>query len=99
MLQTEFRILTINPGSTSTKLAVYNGDNPILTRVLRHGDDEMRPFNGKLAIEQLEFRSAAIRRELIAADISLMSLHAVVGRGGLLGPGHERYLPYWRNNA
>ena len=86
MLQSEFRVLTINPGSTSTKLAVYNGDNPILTRVLRHSDEEMRPFNGKPAIEQLEFRSSAIRRELVTADISLMSLHAVVGRGGLLGP-------------
>jgi butyrate kinase len=84
--RTDFRVLTINPGSTSTKLAVYGGDHAILTRVLRHSDEEMRQFNGMPAIKQLSFRSLAIRRELIAAEIPLMSLHAVVGRGGLLGP-------------
>jgi butyrate kinase len=84
--QTDFRVLAINPGSTSTKLAVYSGDNAILSCVLRHSDIEMRQFSGRPAMEQLGFRSAALRRELIAAGIPLMSLHAVVGRGGLLGP-------------
>jgi butyrate kinase len=85
-LQSDFRVLTINPGSTSTKLAVYSGDAAILIRVLRHSDEELQQFNGRPAIEQLEFRSSAIRHELIAAGIPLISLHAVVGRGGLLGP-------------
>ena len=86
MLQTDFTVLTINPGSTSTKLAVYAGDKPILIRALRHRDEEMLQFKGKPALAQLEFRSSAIRRELCDAGIPISSLHAVVGRGGLLGP-------------
>ena len=86
MQQTDFTVLTINPGSTSTKLAVYAGDKPIFTRALRHRDEEMLQFKGKPALAQLEFRSSAIRRELFDAGIPISSLHAVVGRGGLLGP-------------
>jgi butyrate kinase len=84
--QADFAVLTINPGSTSTKVAVYAGDDVLLSRTLRHSDAEMQIFKGKPAMAQLEFRSSAIRRELSHAGISLTSLHAVVGRGGLLGP-------------
>jgi butyrate kinase len=86
VLPQDFTVLTINPGSTSTKLAVYTGGHVVLTRALRHRDLEMQQFRGKPAVEQLEFRASAIRRELAEAGIQLTSLHAVVGRGGLLGP-------------
>jgi len=80
-----FRVLVINPGSTSTKLAVFSGDNAELVRNLRHSDDEMRQFHGLPALTQFDFRCAAIERELNSAGIPMASLDAVVGRGGLTG--------------
>ncbi len=41
----EFLILTINPGSTSTKIGVYANENPELVRNLSHSDEEMRQFS------------------------------------------------------
>lgn len=82
----DFRVLVINPGSTSTKFAVYDGDTAELVRNLRHSDEEMKQFQGRPALEQLAFRTAAIKRELSSAGIELARLRAVVGRGGLMGP-------------
>jgi len=84
--EADFKVLVINPGSTSTKLAVYSGDTPELVRNLRHGDDEMKQFHGLPALTQFDFRCAAIERELDSAGIPIASLDAVVGRGGLTGP-------------
>jgi butyrate kinase len=80
----DFRVLAINPGSTSTKMAVYRGDDAELVRNLRHTDEEMKQFRGLPALQQQGFRSAAIERELRGAGIALTSLNAVAGRGGLI---------------
>jgi butyrate kinase len=40
----EFRVLAINPGSTSTKIAVYANELPVLVRNLCHSDEEMESF-------------------------------------------------------
>ncbi len=86
MPNADFRVLIINPGSTSTKLAVYSGNDPELVRNLRHSDDEMKQFHGLPALTQFDFRCAEIERELNSAGIPMASLDAVVGRGGLTGP-------------
>jgi butyrate kinase len=82
----EFRILAINPGSTSTKFGVFVGSQAVLVRNLRHSEVEMAPFRGRPVLEQQEFRREAVERELVAAGQDPFGFHAVAGRGGLLGP-------------
>ncbi|HWG20308.1 MAG TPA: butyrate kinase [Terracidiphilus sp.] len=82
----EFRILAINPGSTSTKFAVYRNQHMELVRNLCHTDAEMEPFRGKPILAQIPFRQAALERELHGAGYALDTFHAVAGRGGLLRP-------------
>ena len=54
----KYRVLAINPGSTSTKIAVFDDDNPVFTKVLRHNAEEMAKFGG--IIEQYEFREKLV---------------------------------------
>ncbi len=82
----EFRVLAINPGSTSTKIALFVNEQPVLVKNLRHSDAEMAPFRSRPILDQQEFRSAQIEAELEHAGVSIAKLSAVVGRGGLLPP-------------
>lgn len=82
----EFGILAINPGSTSTKFAVYLNECPDLVRSLRHSDAEMEQFRQRPILDQQEFRCAQIENALREAKHEVGQLHAVVGRGGLLPP-------------
>ncbi len=82
----EWIVLAINPGSTSTKIAVYANDRVELVRNLSHSDSEMEPFRGRPILDQLEFRQTRIERELSDAGYPLEQLQAVVGRGGLMRP-------------
>ena len=82
----EFRVLAINPGSTSTKLALYLNQQPLWVKNLRHSDAEMAPFRNRPILDQQEFRSLQIETELKKAGMGLAELNAVVGRGGLLPP-------------
>ena len=77
-------ILAINPGSTSTKIAVYENDNSIFLKNIKHTADELQQFN-KIT-EQFHFRKEIILKELKDANIELNDLKAIVGRGGLLNP-------------
>ena len=79
-----FRLLTINPGSTSTKIAVYDDTNPVFVEVLRHRKDELAPF--ETIYDQYEFRKQLILGILRQKGIELKTLDAVVGRGGLVKP-------------
>ena len=76
-------ILAINPGSTSTKLAVFEDETPRLTRTLRHSMEELSTF--PQATDQFEFRKDLVLRELEADGIPLQ-FDAVIGRGGLFKP-------------
>jgi len=80
----KYRVLAINPGSTSTKIAVFDDDNPVFTKVLRHNAEEMAKFGG--IIEQYEFREKLVLDAMKENNISTDSLDAVVGRGGLVKP-------------
>ncbi len=80
----EIRILAINPGSTSTKIAVYIGTNPVFIQTIRHSADDLAPF--KIITEQFKFRKHLILKELKSADIRLDLIRVVMGRGGLLEP-------------
>ncbi|HUO60183.1 MAG TPA: butyrate kinase, partial [Candidatus Acidoferrales bacterium] len=80
----EFRILAINPGATSTKLAVYANTHPLLERTLRHSDADLAQYKGRPMLDQFGFRSAIIESELELAGFELHRFDATVGRGGLL---------------
>lgn len=82
----EFRVLAINPGSTSTKLALFVNERPLWVKNLRHSDAEMAQFRNRPVLDQQPFRSEQIEVELKRARTSLDELDAVVGRGGLLPP-------------
>ncbi|HOJ50834.1 MAG TPA: butyrate kinase [Spirochaetota bacterium] len=78
-------ILSINPGSTSTKIAVFKDDNglkEVFTKTIRHTSEELSGF--KTIISQYEFRKNLIEEEL--KNNGIEKLDAVVGRGGLLDP-------------
>ncbi len=77
-------ILAINPGSTSTKIAVYAGTNPVFIQTIRHTIEELAPF--ELVTDQFGFRKELILSELEGASIPLTSIKVVMGRGGLLKP-------------
>lgn len=78
------RILSINPGSTSTKIAVYDEENQIMEKVLRHSNEEIAKYPD--IYSQKEFRKKLILEALEEFSIPVASLSAVVGRGGLLKP-------------
>lgn len=79
-----YTILSINPGSTSTKIAIFEDEKCIYEKTLRHSTDEICAF--EKIIDQTEFRYNIIMETLKEAGISLNSLDAVVGRGGLVKP-------------
>lgn len=76
--------MAINPGSTSTKIAVYEGDNPIFLTTIRHTTEELQDF--ETIADQFSFRKELILRELENANIDIHSIDVVVGRGGLVKP-------------
>lgn len=78
------RILAINPGSTSTKIAVFDNLTPVFDTTIRHTVDELSGF-AQIA-EQFDFRKTMIMETLTQHNIPESSLTAVVGRGGLLRP-------------
>lgn len=78
------RILVLNPGSTSTKLAVFEGDTCACEGAARHSALELSRF--ERIWDQYEYRKAAVLEFLDDQGVSLRSLTAVVGRGGLFRP-------------
>ena len=77
-------ILAINPGSTSTKIAVYKDGDELFAKTLRHSNEELAPFSH--VADQLDFRKEAIKRALKENGIALSDLSIIVGRGGLVRP-------------
>jgi len=78
------RILAINPGSTSTKVAVYEGETPIFLKNLKHSKESLEKFD-KIS-EQFSFRKKLTLDQLLEAEINMSSIKVIVGRGGLLKP-------------
>jgi butyrate kinase len=78
------RLLVINPGSTSTKVAIYEDEQPLFVETLRHSSQEIGAFSHIL--DQYDFRLRAVLGLLQERQIPLNSLSAAVGRGGLLRP-------------
>ena len=79
-----FRILAINPGSVSTKFALYDDESCIFEKKIRHDAQELSHY--KNVLEQREMRRNSILGDMKAAGIELSSVDAIAGRGGLLKP-------------
>lgn len=76
------RILTINPGATSTKLAVFDDAQPIFQETVEHQGGALAAYAH--VIDQFNYRLDLVLAALSRAGIDLGSLSAVAGRGGLL---------------
>jgi len=76
------KLLIINPGSTSTKIGVYEDEKEVLEETLRHTSEEIGKFKG--IYEQLNFRKDVILAVLKEKNFDIKTLDAIVGRGGLL---------------
>jgi butyrate kinase len=79
-----YKSLIINPGSTSTKIAVFDDEREIFKETLTHSSEEIGNF--KQISDQQNFRTEVILKILQENKIDIKELDAVVGRGGLLKP-------------
>ncbi len=79
-----YRILAINPGSTSTKFAVFFNDRCVLKKNIRHSLDELLRY--KKVVDQFDLRKGCIVDALVEAGIEVDSIKIVIGRGGLTYP-------------
>jgi len=77
-------ILAINPGSTSTKIAVYLGSKPVFLKNIAHPTEELKKF--KKITEQFDYRKNHILEELAHSQIDFTKIEAIVARGGLIKP-------------
>ena len=94
----DFLILAINPGSTSTKVAVYRNEEPLIVKTVHHSKADLDEFS--TVQQQEKMRLSCVLKVLQDAEISPSKLSAVVGRGGLVEPidsgtyyGNESMIP------
>ncbi len=81
-----YRVVAVNPGSTSTKIAVYEGEQERFATELQHAAEDLAPYEGKRITDQFAFRKQAIMETLAAHGLGLGDVDAVAARGGLLRP-------------
>ena len=78
------KLLVINPGSTSTKIGVFEEEELVFEETLRHSVEELAPYNR--VFDQYKFRKDIILKSLEKNNIDVSSLTGIIGRGGLLKP-------------
>lgn len=79
-----YHILAINPGATSTKVAMFRDERLFFVQTIRHTAEELIGFDR--VVDQFDFRYNKIIEVLQMHDIYLSRIHAVIGRGGLIKP-------------
>ncbi len=79
----KYKILAVNPGSTSTKISVSEDDNPLFVANIPHSREELKPY--KNICDQYYFRKQLVINELKNRNIPLQ-FDAVIGRGPLAKP-------------
>jgi butyrate kinase len=80
----DIKILAINPGSTSTKIAIFRNARPAFLKSISHPCEELEKF--EKVTDQYEFRKEHILRELKDSHIDISKIDAIVARGGLIRP-------------
>ena len=79
-----YKLLIINPGSTSTKIGVYEDEKQLFEETLRHSTEEISKY--ATIYDQKDFRKEVILSVLKQNNFDIKELNAVVGRGGMLKP-------------
>lgn len=79
-----YRILAINPGSTSTKFAVYFDAECVLNKTIRHSFDDL--FHYENIVDQFDYRKGLIIDSLVEDGIDIDSIKYIIGRGGMTYP-------------
>ncbi len=77
-------ILAINPGSTSTKIAVFQNTKEVFLKNIKHTREKLKEF--KKITDQYSFRKQIILEELESASFDVSKIRVIVGRGGLVKP-------------
>ncbi|MGE4568650.1 MAG: butyrate kinase [Bacteroidales bacterium] len=77
-------ILVINPGSTSTKIALFEQDKEVFIQTLRHSPQELAPYT-RIA-DQFSFRKKLVLDSLREAGYPLDQISMIMARGGLIKP-------------
>ncbi len=76
--------LIINPGSTSTKIGVFEDETLLFEETLRHSTEEIAQYAS--IVDQKDFRKDIILNLMKEKDFDMKSLNVIVGRGGMLKP-------------
>ena len=79
-----YRMIIINPGSTSTKTAYFEDSNKVASETIRHNGEELAKFNN--VADQFELRMELINKWVDSLNIDISELSAVIGRGAPLKP-------------
>jgi len=79
-----FKILVINPGSTSTKVSYFEDEKEVKSKKIEHSVEELKKFNR--IFDQYEYRKKAVLEFLKENGIDEKELSCIVGRGGVLRP-------------
>ena len=77
-------ILAINPGSTSTKIAVYQSNKFVFLKTIRHEGDDLQPF--KKTTDQLEYRMSLVVKEVKENHVPFNQIGLIIARGGVIRP-------------
>ena len=78
------KILVINPGSTSTKIAIFRDEEPIYSESISHEPADLAPY--KTVLDQLDYRKHMILAALDKAGYQIADLDAISARGGFTKP-------------
>lgn len=78
------KILVINPGSTSTKIGLYDDENKIFEKTIRHSVEDLKIF--KKIADQADYRKEVLFSFLKEHEVDVKDLAVVIGRGGMLKP-------------
>lgn len=80
----DINILAINPGSTSTKIAIFKNSRPAFLKSISHSAEDLEKFD--TITDQYEYRKNHILNELKNSNIDISKIQAIVARGGLIRP-------------
>lgn len=103
-MEKTYKIFAINPGSTSTKIAMFQGEDCVFSKNVGHDSELLKKYES--INDQLPYRKETIIKELEKEGISLEAVDAFVGRGGASYPVEggtydidERFIEHTRNSV